>query len=214
MPVLHNYFRSSTSTRLRVALNLKGIGYDYRAYALLKNETRTEAFLSKNPAGLVPVLELDDGTMLTQSLAIIEYLDEVHPAPPLLPPDPVGRARVRGLAYMIACEVHPLNNLRVLQYLERAFDQDADGKARWFAHWVHETFRPLEATLASSPLTGRFCHGDAPGMADICLYAQVWNNARFDFDAAPYPTIMRIFAACDEVEAFRNAAPPEQPDAV
>ena len=214
MPVLHNYFRSSTSTRLRVALNLKGIGYDYRAYALLKNETRTEAFLSKNPAGLVPVLELDDGTMLTQSLAIIEYLDEVHPAPPLLPPDPVGRARVRGLAYMIACEVHPLNNLRVLQYLERAFDQDADGKARWLAHWVHETFRPLEAKLASSQLTGRCCNGDAPGMADICLYAQVWNNARFDIDAAPYPTIMRIFAACDEVEAFRNAAPPEQPDAV
>ncbi|MDJ0627320.1 MAG: maleylacetoacetate isomerase [Rhodobacter sp.] len=214
MPVLHNYFRSSTSTRLRAALNLKGLDYDYRAYALLKNETRTDAFLSKNPAGLVPVLELDDGTMLTQSLAIIEYLDEVHPAPALLPSDPAGRARVRGLAQMIACEVHPLNNLRVLQYLERAFDQDAAGKARWFAHWVHETFRPLERALADSPFTGRFCHGQDPGLADICLYAQVWNNARFDIDASPYPTVMRIFAACDEIEAFRKAAPPEQPDAV
>lgn len=214
MLTLHNYFRSSTSTRLRAALNLKGLAYDYRGYALLKKETQSPDFLARSPAGLVPVLELDDGTALSQSLAIIEYLDEEHPSPPLLPPDARGRARVRALAYMIACEVHPLNNLRVLQYLGQNFGQDDAGKAAWFAHWVHETFRPLETLLASSPETGRYCHGDTPGLADCCLYAQIWNNRRFDVDMAPYPTIRRIFAALDELDAFRKAAPPEQPDAV
>jgi maleylpyruvate isomerase len=214
MPILHNYFRSSTSTRLRAAMNLKGLDYDYRAYALLKNEAKSPDFLSKNPAGLVPVLELDDGTLMTQSLAIIEYLDEVHPEPPLLPADPAGRARVRGLAYMIACEVHPLNNLRVLQYLGRTFDQDDQGKAAWFAHWVRETFAPMEKLLSESPFTGTFCHGEVPGLADICLYAQMWNNRRFKIDPKPYPTIARIFSALDAIEAFRNAAPPNQPDAL
>ena len=214
MPTLHNYFRSSTSTRLRAAMNLKGLGYDYSAYALLKDETKTPDFLSMNPAGLVPVLELDDGTVLTQSLAIIEYLDEVHPEPPLLPSDAAGRARVRALAYMIACEVHPLNNLRVLQYLGAEFGQDDAGKAAWFGHWVHATFAPLEAMLAHSDDTGRYCHGDTPGLADLCLYAQMWNNTRFGIDATAYPTIQRIFAALDEIDAFRKAAPPEQPDAI
>ncbi len=214
MLTLHNYFRSSTSTRLRAALNLKGLAYDYRAYALLKSETKTPEFLARSPAGLVPVLELEDGTALSQSLAIIEYLDEVHPAPPLLPADPAGRARVRALACMIACEVHPLNNLRVLRYLGEEFDADDQGKAAWFIHWVHETFRPLETLLAESPDTGTFCHGEVPGLADLCLYAQVWNNRRFKVDTAPYPTVERIFAALDKLDAFRRAAPPEQPDAV
>jgi len=213
MPILHNYFRSSTSTRLRVALNLKGLDYDYVSYALLKDETKTPEFLAKNPAGLVPVLELDDGTMLSQSLAIIEYLDEEHPEPPLLPQGAKGRARVRSLAYMIACEVHPLNNLRVLKYLGEAYDQDADGKAAWFAHWVHESFGALETVLANSPDTGRFCHGDTPGLADLCLYAQVWNNRRFDIDMTGYPVISRIFAGLDQIDAFTRAAPPAQPDA-
>ena len=212
MLVLHNYFRSSTSTRLRVALNLKGLDYDYVSYALLKDETKTTAFLAKNPAGLVPVLELEDGTMLPQSLAIIEYLDEVHPEPPLLPADPVVRAKVRAMAYMIACEVHPLNNLRVLQELEARFGQGPEGKAAWFAHWVHATFGPLEEMLAGS--AGQFCFGDAPGLADICLYAQVWNNRRFKIGMEAYPVITRIFDALDGIDAFRRAAPPAQPDAV
>jgi maleylpyruvate isomerase len=213
MLTLHNYFRSSTSTRLRAALNLKGLDYDYRAYALLKDETKTPHVLAMNPAGLVPVLELEDGTRLSQSLAIIEYLDETHPEPPLLPADPKGRARVRSLAYMIACEVHPLNNLRVLQHIDREFGAGDDGKKAWFTHWVHTTFAPLELRLADNPGTGRFCHGEAPTLADICLYAQVWNNRRFEIDMRIYPTISRIFAALDEIEAFRRAAPPEQPDA-
>jgi maleylpyruvate isomerase len=213
MLTLHNYFRSSTSTRLRAALNLKGLDYDYRAYALLKDETKTPHFLAMNPAGLVPVLELEDGTRLSQSLAIIEYLDETHPEPPLLPADPKGRARVRSLAYMIACEVPPLNNLRVLNHIDREFVAGDDGKKAWFTHWVHTTFAPLELRLADNPGTGRFCHGEAPTLADICLYAQVWNNRRFEIDMRIYPTISRIFASLDEIEAFRRAAPPEQPDA-
>ena len=212
MLTLHNYFRSSTSTRLRAALNLKGLDYRYISYSLLKGEHRTPDFLRKNPAGLVPALELDDGRTLTQSLPIIEYLDETHPQPPLLPDDPMGRARVRALACMIACEIHPLNNLRVLHHLE-SLGQDEEGKAAWFRHWVTTTFEALERMLAESPETDVFCHGNVPGLADICLYAQVWNNRRFQIDPEPYPTIMRIFEALDRIEAFRNAAPPEQPDA-
>ena len=212
--ILHNYFRSSTSTRLRIALNLKGLDYDYVSYALLKGENRSDDFLTKNPAGLVPVLELDDGTVLTQSLAIIEYLDEEHGDPPLLPDNAKARARVRALAYMIACDVHPLNNLRVLTYLADHFGQDNAGKAKWFAHWVHDCFAAMEKMLASSPDTGQFCHGDTPGLADICLYAQVWNNRRFNLDTNAYPVIDRIFAALDQIDAFAKAAPPQQPDAV
>jgi maleylpyruvate isomerase len=213
MLALHNYFRSSTSTRLRAALNLKGLDYDYRAYALLKDETKTPHFLAMNPAGLVPVLELEDGTRLSQSLAIIEYLDETHLEPPLLPADPKGRARVRSLAYMIACEVHPLNNLRVLQHIDTQYGAGDAGKAAWFNTWVHTTFAPLEMRLADNPGTGRFCHGETPTLADICLYAQVWNNRRFEVDMRIYPSISRIFAALDEIEAFSSAAPPNQPDA-
>ncbi|EKF21007.1 maleylacetoacetate isomerase [Nitratireductor pacificus] len=210
---LHNFFRSSTSTRLRAALNLKGLGYEYVPYALRKGETRTPDYLAMNPAGLVPVLERADGTVLTQSLAIIEWLDERHPEPPLLPPDPDGRARVRSLAYMIACEIHPLNNLRVLGYIGETFGADEAATKAWFTHWVCETFDALEKTLSGSPETGGYCHGDAPGLADICLYAQVWNNRRFDIETERWPTIARIFAALDALPAFRDAAPPNQPDA-
>ncbi len=212
MLILHNYFRSSTSTRLRAALNLKGLHYGYVSYSLLNGEHRTPAFLEKNPTGLVPALELDDGTVLSQSLPIIEYLNETHPQPPLLPGDPKGRARVRALACMIACEIHPLNNLRVLRHLE-SLGQDEAGKAAWFRHWVTTTLQVFERVLAESADTGSFCHGETPGLADICLYAQVWNNRRFHVDHAPYPTVMRIFEALDDIEAFRKAAPPEQPDA-
>lgn len=211
--ILHNYFRSSTSTRLRVALNLKGLPYDYAAYPLREKAHKSHDFLRKNPAGLVPVLELDDGTMLPQSLAIIEYLDEVHPEPALLPADPLAKAKARAYAYMIACEVHPLNNLRVLQHIAAGYGADADAQKAWFTHWVAETFQAMETMLAAAPETGTFCIGDTPTLADICLYAQVWNNKRFGIPLDNWPTIARIFAACDALDTFRNAAPPNQPDA-
>lgn len=211
--ILHNYFRSSTSTRLRAALNLKGVDYGYVAYHLRKGEQRGAAYLGLNPQGLVPSLQLADGTVLTQSLAIMEYLDEVHPEPPLLPAEPSARARVRALGYAVALEIHPLNNLRVLGYLKSEFGADEDAVAAWFRHWVEETFTPLEAMLADSAGTGRFCHGDTPGFADCCLYAQVLNNGRFGVDMTPYPTIGRIFAALQEEDAFARAAPAKQPDA-
>ncbi len=210
---LHNFFRSSTSTRLRAALNLKELDYEYVAYALRKGDHRSAEYLMINPAGLVPALELEDGTVLTQSLAIIEWLDETCPSPPLLPADPAGRARVRSLAYMVACEIHPLNNLRVLNRLDAQFGADDDAVAEWFVHWVTETFDPLETMLARSPQTGCFCHGDVPTLADICLYAQVWNNRRFSVPLGNWPTIARIFAELDGIAAFRDSAPPNQPDA-
>lgn len=210
---LHNFFRSSTSTRLRAALNLKGLDYEYVGYALRKGETRTPAYLAINPAGLVPSLEREDGQVMTQSLAIIEWLDETHPEPPLLPADPDGRARVRALALMIACEIHPLNNLRVLNHLGDALGADEGGRQAWFIHWVRTTFDALETTLARDVATGRFCHGDTPGLADICLYAQVWNNRRFDIDVRGWPTIAAIFGELDALPAFSDAAPHNQPDA-
>jgi len=210
---LHNFFRSSTSTRVRIALNLKGLSYDYVPYLLRKGETRTPEYLARNPQGLVPTLELADGTSLTQSLAIIEWLDETHPSPPLLPADSLGRARVRALSFMIACEIHPLNNLRVLFRLRDQFGADEAARKEWFTHWVSLTFDALEVELASNAATGRFCHGDRPTLADICLYAQVWNNRRFDIPLDPWVNIQRVFAALDELPAFRDAAPPNQPDA-
>lgn len=209
---LHNFFRSSTSTRLRAALNLKGLDYDYVAYVLRDGETRTPAYLARNPQGLVPTLELEGGENLTQSLAIIEYLEDVHPEPALLPEDSLGRARVRGLSNMIACEIHPLNNLRVLFRLRDQFGADEAAQKAWFTHWVQTTFDALEQAL-HSPDTGRFCHGDTPGLADVCLYAQVWNNKRFAIPLETWPTTARIFAELDTLPAFVNAAPPNQPDA-
>jgi len=209
---LHNFFRSSTSTRVRAALNLKGLDYEYVAYVLRNNETRTPDYLERNPQGLVPTLELEDGTSLSQSLAIIEWLDEVHPEPPLLPKDALGRARVRALATMIACDIHPLNNLRVLLWLHDQFGADESAQKAWFTHWVVLTFDALEAKLSRENSTGQFCHGDTPTLADLCLYAQVWNNRRFGISLEPWPTIARIFAALDMLPAFRDAAPPNQPD--
>ena len=211
--VLHNYFRSSTSIRLRAALNLKGLGYDYVAHHLRKGENRSDAYLAINPQGLVPLLVLEDGSVLTQSLAIIEYLDETHPEPPLLPRDPKARARARALAYAVACEIHPVNNLRVLAYLKSDFGANDVATARWFRHWVGETFGPLEKMLAGSTDTKRFCHGDEPGLADLCLYAQVVNNQRFNVDMTTFPTIQRIYEACAALPAFASANPQNQPDA-
>jgi len=211
--ILHNYFRSSTSYRVRIALELKGIDYKYVAHHLRHGEHREAPYLAVNPQGLVPALILEDGTMLSQSLAIIEYLDETWPEPPLLPKSAVERAHVRMLAQMIACDVHPINNLRVLTSLRTLFGAGDDDVTNWFRHWVNETFEPLEKLLAQSKDTARFCHGDTPGLADICLVAQVFSNTRFGVDMAPYPTLSRINAACMELPAFQKAAPANQPDA-
>ena len=211
--ILHNYFRSSASVRLRAALNLKGLPFDYVAYHLRKGEQRGADYLAINPQGLVPALELPGGIFLTQSLAIMDYLDEVYPDPALLPKEPLDRARVRALAQAICCDIHPVNNLRVLAYLRTNFGAGEDAINAWVRHWVAETFGPLETMLASDKRTGRFCHGDTPGMADICLYAQMLNNKRFGVDMTPYPTIRRIYDACAALPAFQAAAPDRQPDA-
>ncbi|RME18637.1 MAG: maleylacetoacetate isomerase [Alphaproteobacteria bacterium] len=210
---LHNYFRSSTSTRLRAALNLKGLAYDYVPVHLVKGEHRGADYLARNPQGLVPALELEDGTVLTQSLAIMDYLEEAYPEPPLLPADPVARARVRALGQMIALDIHPLTNLRVLNYVANELGGGEDGKARWIAHWVAATFGPLEQLLANRPVPGPYCWGERPGYADCCLYAQMWNNIRFGIDMTPYPVTAQIFAALDDLPAFRDAAPANQRDA-
>ncbi|TIW90111.1 MAG: maleylacetoacetate isomerase, partial [Mesorhizobium sp.] len=194
--VLHNYYRSSTSYRVRIALEMKGLSYDYVPHHLRHGEHLEAAYLAVNPQGLVPALICNDGTLLTQSLAIIEFLDETTPEPTLLPKDPLGRARVRMLAQMIACDIHPVNNLRVLTSLRTLFGAGDQDVANWFRHWVNEGFGPLETLLTASPETGTFCHGDTPGLADICLVAQVTSNARFGVDMTPYPTISRINAAC------------------
>ncbi len=212
--ILHNYFRSSTSVRVRIALNLKGLDYDYVPYALLPDEHKSETYLALNPQGLVPALEITDQAVLTQSMAIIEYLDEAHPDPALMPPDALGRARVRSLAQIIGCDIHPVNNLRILRYITDEFGADADAKKAWFTRWATEGFSALEHRLSSEPETGEFCHGDTRTLADICLYAQVLNNKRFDVDPEPYPTIMKIFTHCDALAAFQDARPENQMDAV
>jgi len=215
--ILHNYFRSTTSLRVRVALNMKGLAYEYVSYALLAKAHKSDAYLKLNPQGLVPAFEIKGGeikgeAVLTQSMAILEYLDETHPTPPLLPDDALGRARVRALAQIIALDVHPIGNLRVLHYIEREFGADGAGKKAWFQEWAHAGMAALETRLQETE-TGLFCHGDTPTMADICLYAQMFNNDRFGLDMDAYPTIMAINHQCEQLTAFTDAAPLAQPDA-
>ena len=210
--VLHNFFRSSTSFRVRAALNLKGLDYAYVPYALRKGEQRSASHLALNPQGLVPTLETPRGP-LAQSLAIIEWLDETNPSPPLLPADPWERARVRSLAQAVALDIHPVNNLRVLRYVAETLGAEEEAVASWFRHWVAEAFAPLEQRLSREPETGTFCHGGTPGLADLCLAGQVINNRRFSISLADYPTIQRIFDACMALPSFEAAAPNNQPDA-
>ncbi|MCW0232617.1 MAG: maleylacetoacetate isomerase [Ferrovibrio sp.] len=211
--LLYGYFRSSAAYRVRIALNLKGLAYDQTFVHLAKLEQLSEAFAAINPQKLLPVLVTDDGILLTQSLAIIEYLEEIQPQPPLLPKDPLERARVRALALAVACEIHPLNNPRVLRYLTGRLGVSEEQKDTWYRHWVEEGLQAVETMLATSPQTGRFCHGDTPTLADLCLVPQVANGRRFKADLSRCPTVLRIDAECQSVKAFADAAPAKQPDA-
>ena len=205
--ILYGYPMSSASYRVRIALALKGIEVTTVTKQLRRGEQRAKDFLEINPQGFVPVLSLDDGQALPQSLAIIEYLDEVYPQPPLLPAAPIERARVRALSLLIACDIHPLNNLRVLQYLEGSLGEAQSARDSWYRHWIEAGFEALEEALARDPARGRFCYGDAPSLADVCLVPQVFNARRYSVDLAPFPRIVAIDAACHEIAAFASAAP-------
>ena len=210
----YDYFRSSGAFRVRITLNLKGIIADREFVHLRRQEHRAPDYLKINPQGLVPAIIDDDGTIVSQSMAIIEYLDETRPDPPrLLPDDPVGRARVRTIAQAIACEIHPLNNLRVLQHLTQGLGIDEPTRdEKWYRHWIAVGLDGVEGLL-NQDATGRFCHGDAPTMADACLVPQIFNAKRFKADLAPYPAVMRIFDNCMQILAFDAAQPSKQPDA-
>ncbi len=210
---LYDYFRSSAAYRVRIALNLKGVAPERAFVHLRKGDQRADEYLALNPQGLVPTLVADDGTVLTQSIAILEWLDETYPNPPILPRDADGRARVRSLALAVACDIHPLDNTRVLAYLTGTLGATEAQKNGWYKYWIDVGFEALETRLARESATGRFCHGDAPTIADVCLVPQMANARRVDFDFAPYPTLVRIEAACRALPAFVAAAPSNQPDA-
>ncbi|MGX9773874.1 maleylacetoacetate isomerase [Janthinobacterium aestuarii] len=213
---LYTYFRSSAAFRVRIALNLKGIAYDSIPVHLLQDggQQLLPAYRAVNPSALVPALD-DDGAILTQSLAMLEYLDETRPGVPLLPADALGRARVRALALAIACDAHPLTNLRVLKYLKNTLGLSDEAKQEWYRHWMAEGLAAVEALLTQGDPadTGLFCHGDSPTMADCCLVPQVFNAQRFAVDLAPYPRVARIHALCAGLPAFAAAHPSQQPDA-
>ena len=209
---LYGYFRSSAAFRVRIALNLKNLAYETASIHLRRNEQARPEYLATNPQGLVPTLELDDGRRLIQSLAIIEYLDETFSDPPLLPRAAAERARVRGLAEIVACDIHPINNLRVLRYLAHALGQDEAAIGAWYNHWIAAGFAALEPLLAGDRSTGEFCHGDVPGLADVALVPQVVNAERYRLDMAPYPTIARIHRSCMGLAPFAAAHPDNQPD--
>ena len=211
---LYSYFRSSAAYRVRIALNLKGLPYDYAPVHLLRDggEQLKPAYRRLNPDAILPTL-VDGDNVLTQSLAIIEYLEETHPEPPLLPKSPADRAYVRSVALQVACEIHPLNNLRVLKYLKHTVGANDETRDEWYRHWVEAGFTTLEEHLAGDSRTGRFCFGDTPTMADACLVPQVFNAQRFRTDMARFPTIQRVHDHATQLDAFARAAPGVQPDA-
>lgn len=210
---LHTYWRSSTAYRVRIALNLKGLPFDSVPVHLVKGEHKADTYTRLNPQGILPTLVTDEGLALTQSLAICEWLEETCPTPAILPPDAAGRARVRAFAQAIACEIHPITNLRVLKHLTGEMGVSEEAKLAWYRHWVAEGLAPLEAMVADSPATGRFVQGDTPTLADICLVPQMYNARRFEVDLGPYPTLRRLDEAARGLKAFADAAPEAQPDA-
>ncbi|HWX65588.1 MAG TPA: maleylacetoacetate isomerase [Rhodanobacter sp.] len=214
--VLYGYWRSSAAYRVRIALNLKGLSYESRPVHLLHDGGQQHAadYRALNPQELIPCL-LDGDRVITQSLAIMEYLDEMHPEleTALLPVDARGRAQVRALAMTVACDIHPLGNLRVLQQLETQFGVSEEQRAAWSRHWIASGFKAMETMLTDNAAAGRYCHGETPSMADACLVPQVYNAQRWKLSMDDYPTLWRIYQACNELEAFRLAAPEVQPDA-
>jgi maleylacetoacetate isomerase len=208
---LYNYFRSSASFRVRIALQLKGLAYDYVPVHIARGDHKKEPYAAIAADTLVPVLETDDGLRLSQSMAIIEFLEETFPASPLLPEDAVGRAKVRALAQSIACEIHPLNNLRVLKYLVRELKVEEEAKNTWYRHWVREGLVAFERQLAQLPAS-IYCYGDTPTLADCCLVPQIFNGKRFDCDFSGLPRTMAAFDACMTLEAFQKAQPSACPD--
>ena len=211
---LYSYWRSSAAYRVRIGLNLKGLDYALVPVHLVRDGGQQHApgYAALNPQQLVPALR-DGQRVLTQSLAILEYLEETRPQPPLLPVDAAGRARVRALAQLVACDIHPLNNLRVLQFFDRQWNVPQAERDDWVLYWMREGFAAMETMLAASPDTGRYCHGDMPGLADCCLLPQLYNARRFTLDLARFPTLRRIEAACLQLPAFDAARPENQPDA-
>lgn len=210
---LYDYWRSSAAYRTRIALNLKGVSYDLREVHLIKGggAQKTADYRAKNPQGLVPALQLENGVVLSQSLAIIEYLEETIPTPPLLPADAVGRAQVRAMAAHIACDIHPLNNLRVLNYLKGPLGHDQAAVDAWYRHWIAEGFSALETQAKGHG--GSFLYGAEPTLADICLVPQMFNARRFNCDLTPYPTLVEIDGRCQRIDAFARAHPDRQPGA-
>jgi len=208
---LHGYFRSSAAYRVRIVANLKGIELEHLAVNLVKGEQRGDAYAVRNPQHLVPTLVTDDGLDLTQSLAICEYLEERYPSPPILPADAAGRARARALSQLVACDMHPLNNLRVLKHLTGELGLDEAAKLAWYRYWVTVGFDAFETML--DRFSADFCVGDRPTLADVCLVPQVFNAERFDCDLMPYPRIRAITERCRALPAFAKAAPDVQPDA-
>ncbi len=209
---LYNFFRSGTSHRTRIALNLKGLSYEYIPVNLRAGEDRSDRYLALNPQGLVPLLELEERRLI-QSPAIIEFLEERWPDPPLLPSDIFGRARVRALAAMIGCDIHPINNLRILNELRGTFGADEAAVKGWCGKWITAGFEAIEQLLDEDPQRGRFCYGDSPTLADVYLVPQVYSARRFEVDLASFPIIAEIDRACEVLDAFRTAAPAIQPDA-
>jgi maleylacetoacetate isomerase len=208
---LYGYFRSSAAFRVRIALNLKALDYETASIHLRRNDQNKPGYRAVNPQGLVPALE-DRGQTFIQSLAIIEYLDEIYPEPPLLPKEPTGRARTRALAEIVACDIHPINNLRVLRYLTHHLGHDEAAIGKWYNHWIAAGFNALEPLLARDASTGTYCHGDSPSLADVALVPQVVNAERYQLDLTPYPTLARIYENCMKLEPFIAAHPRNQSD--